>query len=232
MVAGSRGARGSVTGRGTVSCGLTMIHRVGRDATGGRDLLTEGPRLLHSATPFPILYDGPRAGTVCVPQPTIGQYLAEPAPPQDPPPPRSQPPVRLTSGPDATTSGSPTGTTGGSASGGSLRGGSNSGGMGPQTGQSGTSDSSTMGSKSNPGDTRSGTGTMSRGDQSNGQSMSKSSSKVREVQEALKSEGHDPGPIDGVMGPRTQQALRQYQRQENLNETGRLDQETLNKLGV
>ena len=48
-----------------------------------------------------------------------------------------------TSGPDATTSGSPTGTTGGSASGGSLRGGSNSGGMGPQTGQSGTSDSST-----------------------------------------------------------------------------------------
>jgi peptidoglycan hydrolase-like protein with peptidoglycan-binding domain len=65
-----------------------------------------------------------------------------------------------------------------------------------------------------------------------GQGMSASSSKVRRAQEALKSEGHDPGPIDGVMGPRTQQALRQYQREENLKETGRLDQDTMSKLGV
>ena len=103
--------------------------------------------------------------------------------------------------------------------------------MGSQSDQSGSGSPST-GSTSNPGDTRSGTGTMGRSDQSNGQSTSQSSSQVRRVQEALKSEGHDPGPIDGVMGPRTQQALRQYQRQENLKETGRLDQDTMNKLGV
>jgi peptidoglycan hydrolase-like protein with peptidoglycan-binding domain len=57
-------------------------------------------------------------------------------------------------------------------------------------------------------------------------------SKIRRVQEALKTEGHDPGPIDGMMGPKTQEALRQYQRQENLKETGRLDQDTMSKLGV
>lgn len=62
--------------------------------------------------------------------------------------------------------------------------------------------------------------------------MSDQSSRVRRAQEALKSEGHDPGPIDGVMGPKTQEALRQYQKQENLKQTGRLDQDTMSKLGV
>jgi peptidoglycan hydrolase-like protein with peptidoglycan-binding domain len=33
---------------------------------------------------------------------------------------------------------------------------------------------------------------------------------VREVQLALLAAGHDPGPIDGIMGPRTKAALRQY----------------------
>ena len=36
------------------------------------------------------------------------------------------------------------------------------------------------------------------------------SSHVREVQEALLKSGHDPGPIDGIMGPRTRAALRAY----------------------
>jgi len=57
-------------------------------------------------------------------------------------------------------------------------------------------------------------------------------SRIRRAQEALKSEGHDPGPVDGRMGPKTQDALRHFQKQENLRETGRLDQETLSKLGV
>lgn len=57
-------------------------------------------------------------------------------------------------------------------------------------------------------------------------------SRIRRVQEALKAEGHDPGPIDGVMGPKTQEALRQYQKDQNLRQTGRLDQETMSKLGV
>jgi peptidoglycan hydrolase-like protein with peptidoglycan-binding domain len=37
-----------------------------------------------------------------------------------------------------------------------------------------------------------------------------SPSHVREVQEALVAAGYDPGPIDGIMGPRTKAALRKY----------------------
>jgi hypothetical protein len=35
-------------------------------------------------------------------------------------------------------------------------------------------------------------------------------SHVREVQQALVNAGYDPGPIDGIMGPRTKTALRKY----------------------
>jgi hypothetical protein len=37
-----------------------------------------------------------------------------------------------------------------------------------------------------------------------------STSHVREVQEALTAACYDPGPIDGIMGPRTKAALRKY----------------------
>jgi peptidoglycan hydrolase-like protein with peptidoglycan-binding domain len=67
---------------------------------------------------------------------------------------------------------------------------------------------------------------------SQGKGQKASNSQVREVQEALKAQGHDPGPIDGVMGPQTQQAIREYQRSQNLSETGRLDAQTAQKLGV
>jgi putative peptidoglycan binding protein len=33
---------------------------------------------------------------------------------------------------------------------------------------------------------------------------------VREVQQGLLSAGYDPGPVDGIMGPRTKSALRKY----------------------
>ncbi|HKZ07286.1 MAG TPA: peptidoglycan-binding domain-containing protein [Methylomirabilota bacterium] len=67
---------------------------------------------------------------------------------------------------------------------------------------------------------------------SQGKGHQASNSQVRQAQEALKSQGHDPGPIDGVMGPQTQQAIREYQRSQNLSETGRLDAQTAQKLGV
>jgi hypothetical protein len=35
-------------------------------------------------------------------------------------------------------------------------------------------------------------------------------SHVREVQQALTAAGYDPGPIDGIMGPRTKSALQKY----------------------
>ena len=65
-----------------------------------------------------------------------------------------------------------------------------------------------------------------------GRDKSAGNSQVRQVQEALKAQGHDPGPIDGVMGPQTQQAIREYQKSQNLSETGRIDAQTAQKLGV
>jgi osmotically-inducible protein OsmY len=56
------------------------------------------------------------------------------------------------------------------------------------------------------------------------------SAEVRAMQEALKERGYDPGAIDGVMGPRTASALREYQRTENLRVTGQMDAETVSSL--
>ena len=42
------------------------------------------------------------------------------------------------------------------------------------------------------------------------QSKKPTPERIREVQKALLEAGHDPGPIDGILGPRTKAALRQY----------------------
>jgi peptidoglycan hydrolase-like protein with peptidoglycan-binding domain len=55
---------------------------------------------------------------------------------------------------------------------------------------------------------------------------------VKAVQQALKDKGHDPGDVDGRMGPKTQAALRDFQQKEGLKTTGRADAETMAKLGV
>ena len=54
----------------------------------------------------------------------------------------------------------------------------------------------------------------------------------REVQEALKAKGNDPGPIDGRMGPKTRAALKAFQEANGLKATGQLDDQTADKLGV
>jgi peptidoglycan hydrolase-like protein with peptidoglycan-binding domain len=59
-----------------------------------------------------------------------------------------------------------------------------------------------------------------------------SAEQVRAVQQALKDKGHDPGDIDGKMGPKTQAALKDFQSKEGLKATGRMDSETRAKLGV
>jgi lipid-binding SYLF domain-containing protein len=53
-----------------------------------------------------------------------------------------------------------------------------------------------------------------------------SKDKVREAQTALKKEGFDPGPIDGIMGPMTMTALRNFQSHNQLETTGTLNAET------
>ena len=55
---------------------------------------------------------------------------------------------------------------------------------------------------------------------------------IKKVQETLRDKGYDPGPIDGVMGSQTREAISQYQKSENLPVTGHLDAETAGKLGV
>jgi peptidoglycan hydrolase-like protein with peptidoglycan-binding domain len=55
---------------------------------------------------------------------------------------------------------------------------------------------------------------------------------VRSAQQALQSKGKDPGPTDGIIGPRTQSALRAYQKEQNLPQTGQLDDQTRLRLGI
>jgi hypothetical protein len=56
---------------------------------------------------------------------------------------------------------------------------------------------------------------------------------VRDVQQALQDKGYDVGPVDGVIGPRTQSALRQFQQQQQgIPSSGRLDSQTLGALNV
>ena len=63
-----------------------------------------------------------------------------------------------------------------------------------------------------------------------GQHLSKD--KVKAIQEALKNKGFDPGGADGVIGQKTNQAIREFQKSNNLPVTGRIDEKTASALGV
>ena len=53
---------------------------------------------------------------------------------------------------------------------------------------------------------------------------------VKTAQKSLKDKGLDPGPIDGVVGPKTRAALSEYQKTAGLPVTGELDTATSGKL--
>lgn len=53
---------------------------------------------------------------------------------------------------------------------------------------------------------------------------------VRDAQVALRGAGYEPGRVDGVMGPKTQAAIREFQASHGLPETGRLDETTQQQL--
>ncbi len=57
-------------------------------------------------------------------------------------------------------------------------------------------------------------------------------SEVSEAQQKLQQEGLYHGAVDGIIGPETRQALRQYQQQHGLQMTANLDQQTLDHLLV
>lgn len=56
--------------------------------------------------------------------------------------------------------------------------------------------------------------------------------KIRKAQQALKDKGHYEGEVDGIMGPKTREAMKKFQKAEGIQETGRLDAETMAKLGL
>ena len=55
---------------------------------------------------------------------------------------------------------------------------------------------------------------------------------VKAAQQALKDKGHDPGTVDGRMGPKTQAALRDFQKAQGIEASGRLDTKTTQALGM
>ena len=54
--------------------------------------------------------------------------------------------------------------------------------------------------------------------------------RVAAAQRALARRGHDPGPVDGLMGPLTRAALRSFQSEEGLTPDGNLDDATFERL--
>ena len=55
---------------------------------------------------------------------------------------------------------------------------------------------------------------------------------IRRAQTALKYEGYYEGPEDGTMSPRVSNALKTYQKEKNLPQTGDLDPKTAGSLGI
>jgi len=63
-------------------------------------------------------------------------------------------------------------------------------------------------------------------------SQSVSSEEVRHAQQKLNDLGYQTGQPDGVFGPRTQEALRNFQKAKNIAVTGQLDEKTTTALGL
>ena len=55
---------------------------------------------------------------------------------------------------------------------------------------------------------------------------------IENAQKKLNDAGYNSGPVDGILGPQTRAALRKYQGDQKLAQTGRLDQKTLAALNV
>lgn len=59
----------------------------------------------------------------------------------------------------------------------------------------------------------------------------KSRPNTKQIQIALKNAGYNPGPIDGKMGGQTRDAIRAFQRANNLVVDGKVGKQTWNLLG-
>jgi peptidoglycan hydrolase-like protein with peptidoglycan-binding domain len=64
------------------------------------------------------------------------------------------------------------------------------------------------------------------------QAITNGRDEITKLQEALKAKGEDPGSIDGFMGKKTRRALKAFQKANGLKASGRLDDQTAEKLGI
>jgi peptidoglycan hydrolase-like protein with peptidoglycan-binding domain len=64
------------------------------------------------------------------------------------------------------------------------------------------------------------------------QAVANDKNEITRLQEALKAKGEDPGSIDGFMGKKTRTALKAFQKANGLKASGRLDDQTAEKLGI
>ena len=64
-------------------------------------------------------------------------------------------------------------------------------------------------------------------DKQGGGSISLTRAQTRMLQQALNSGGLDAGPVDGIMGEKTKEALKKYQSQKGLDASGQVDRQTM-----
>jgi peptidoglycan hydrolase-like protein with peptidoglycan-binding domain len=55
---------------------------------------------------------------------------------------------------------------------------------------------------------------------------------IYKIQKRLIELGYEPGPADGIMGKMTKRAIKNFQKDNDLPPTGKIDNETKNKLGA
>lgn len=59
-----------------------------------------------------------------------------------------------------------------------------------------------------------------------------SSDTVRQVQQKLNEEGYQVGPVDGIWGPKTESAIKNFQQAKGMEATGTLNEDTLAELNI
>ena len=72
-----------------------------------------------------------------------------------------------------------------------------------------------------------GQSTEQSGQEHSGQPVHLSRSQIRMLQQGLNTHGLNAGPVDGIMGDRTRQALQKFQSAHGLNASGDMDRKTL-----
>ena len=55
---------------------------------------------------------------------------------------------------------------------------------------------------------------------------------IYKVQKRLIELGYEPGPADGIMGKMTKKAIKKFQKDNDMPPTGKIDNDTKNKLGA